>query len=165
MQIHHNVIRDTQTAGIKVHYGSLNRIWNNLFLNTSNVLGNSGSAQLLAAGSKDMNTSLNVFDGNIVVMHNESTEKVLSGEFTTPYFSSVDRNLYFNPQHDLETWNRTLTPLGTFLHWQEAGYDTHSLVADPLFRDPDVGDFCLEADSPAFAAIGFTAIPDSICMC
>ena len=53
-----------------------------------------------------------------------------------------------------------LTPepqqLITFEEWQRLGYDTHSLLADPLFEDRD--SFRLRADSPAIK-LGFKPIP------
>lgn len=42
----------------------------------------------------------------------------------------------------------------TFAEWQGRGYDRHSLVADPLFVDPEANDFTLRHDSPAFQ-LGF----------
>lgn len=39
-----------------------------------------------------------------------------------------------------------------------AGADTHSVVADPLFVDPEHGDFTLKPDSPALK-LGFEQIP------
>lgn len=42
--------------------------------------------------------------------------------------------------------------------WQMAGADTHSVVADPLFVDPEHGDFTLKPDSPALK-LGFEPIP------
>jgi hypothetical protein len=42
--------------------------------------------------------------------------------------------------------------------WQALGFDQHSLVADPLFVDPDHDDYRLKPDSPAFA-LGFHPIP------
>ncbi len=42
--------------------------------------------------------------------------------------------------------------------WQAQGLDRHSLVADPLFVDPDKGDYRLRDDSPALK-LGFKPIP------
>lgn len=42
--------------------------------------------------------------------------------------------------------------------WQEKGFDTHSVVADPLFVDPDSDDYRLRPESPALK-LGFKPIP------
>jgi hypothetical protein len=42
----------------------------------------------------------------------------------------------------------------TFAQWQQAGHDTNSIFADPLFADPQNGNFTLAPNSPAFK-IGF----------
>ncbi len=60
-----------------------------------------------------------------------------------------ERNLYWNVSGDPllfgdEGW----------AEWQAAGKDIHSVVADPLFVDPEQGDFRLQSGSPA-AQIGF----------
>ena len=41
--------------------------------------------------------------------------------------------------------------------WQEHGLDTHSIVGDPLFVDPENDDYSLQPDSPAFK-LGFRPI-------
>jgi len=35
--------------------------------------------------------------------------------------------------------------------WRKRGHDVHSIVADPMFIDPDHGDFRLKRDSPAIS--------------
>jgi hypothetical protein len=42
--------------------------------------------------------------------------------------------------------------------WRAQGQDVHSVVADPLFVDPEHGDYRLRPESPAFA-LGFQTIP------
>ena len=42
--------------------------------------------------------------------------------------------------------------------WQAAGFDRHSVVADPLFVNPDKDDYRLRPDSPALK-LGFKPIP------
>jgi len=46
----------------------------------------------------------------------------------------------------------------SFEKWRELGYDSHSVIADPLFVDPAGGDYRLRADSPALE-LGFKPIP------
>jgi len=45
----------------------------------------------------------------------------------------------------------------SFASWQDAGYDSHSVLADPLFVDPSAGDYRLSPQSPAFG-LGFEQI-------
>jgi hypothetical protein len=46
----------------------------------------------------------------------------------------------------------------TWEQWQEKGFDTHSIAADPLFVDAAHGDYRLKPNSPAFK-LGFKPIP------
>jgi parallel beta-helix repeat protein len=56
-----------------------------------------------------------------------------------------DSNVYFHASAQPARFGKM-----TFEEWQQRGQDTHSLLADPKFRDPDHGDFTLAPDSPAF---------------
>jgi hypothetical protein len=62
---------------------------------------------------------------------------------------AFDRNLY---------WTASGKPVlfgnRSFSEWQAAGQDKDSLIADPLFVNPEKGDFRLHPSSPA-AQIGF----------
>ena len=41
--------------------------------------------------------------------------------------------------------------------WQDLGYDTHSVIADPQFVDPEQDDYRLRPESPALK-LGFVPI-------
>ncbi len=47
--------------------------------------------------------------------------------------------------------------LNTFEDWKQLGFDTHSIIADPLFVDPENHDYNLRPDSPALK-MGFKPI-------
>jgi hypothetical protein len=61
----------------------------------------------------------------------------------------LDNNLY---------WNAAGLPVKfkemSFAQWQASGQDVHSIIADPVFANPDQGDFHLKPGSPA-EKIGF----------
>lgn len=61
----------------------------------------------------------------------------------------LEQNLYYNASGDPVMFMDK-----TFEEWQALGYDKGSIIANPLFRDPDNGDFGLPARSPA-RKIGF----------
>jgi len=56
--------------------------------------------------------------------------------------------------NDMEDGQRGEKKSITYAQWQARGFDEHSVLADPLFVDPDNGDYALKADSPALA-LGF----------
>ena len=73
------------------------------------------------------------------------------------YWNTNNSNFLYD--HNLY-WNASGAPLtfsGKSLdEWQSAGQDKHSIVADPLFVDPEHDDFRLQSGSPA-VQIGFEA--------
>jgi hypothetical protein len=62
---------------------------------------------------------------------------------------ACDHNLYWS-----EGGEQLIFGDKRFAEWQAAGQDHQSLVADPMFADPEHGDFRLRPGSPA-AQIGF----------
>ncbi|RTE04311.1 right-handed parallel beta-helix repeat-containing protein [Paenibacillus whitsoniae] len=78
------------------------------------------------------------------------------------WVEELDYNLFYN---DLGQFKATVhfRPLGsrtehyTLEEWQAIGWDQHSLFADPLFTNPDQGDFTLQPNSPAYS-LGITNV-------
>ena len=66
-----------------------------------------------------------------------------------PDVCAFDHNLYWNA-----SGKPVLIANMSFAEWQAVGQDKDSLIADPLFVDPEHGDFRLRPGSPA-ARIGF----------
>jgi hypothetical protein len=62
---------------------------------------------------------------------------------------AFDRNLYWNA-----SGQKVFFGPKNFVEWRATGQDKESRVADPLFMDPEKGDFRLRPRSPA-AEIGF----------
>ena len=73
-------------------------------------------------------------------------------------FSECDYNLYWLAGTDLKTLATKNTPDGPFRNWLARGFDKHSRVANPRFRNPAADDYRLASDSPA-VALGFKPIP------
>jgi hypothetical protein len=79
-----------------------------------------------------------------------------------PWFQEVDRNCFYTIQGEfaavvdqLRTEDGQRNPRRyTLSEWQQLGFDQNSVVADPLFIDPDNRDFRVRPDSPALK-LGF----------
>ena len=134
-----NVVYRTTHGGFHQHYGKDNVVRNNVF-----ALGR--DAQLQRTRAEDHRSF--TFEHNIVYYR---TGKLLNGKWDDDQVS-LDFNLYWRAGGEVRfgdlTWDQ----------WRAKGRDQHSLIADPLFEDPDKGDFRLGPDSPA-AKVGFRA-PD-----
>ena len=85
------------------------------------------------------------------------------------YIKSSNVNFEYNTIDFNTVWSGVGNAVKTGVHeqvkkatewesWQKLGADTHSIVADPLFINPDKGDFRLKPDSPALKQ-GFEPIP------
>ena len=137
--IENNVVYDTKTGGFHQHYGKENRVQNNIF-----AFSLEGQVQR----SREEEHISFFFERNIVLYNNG---QLLGSRWANGNFS-LDHNCYWDTSGDeVDFAGRTLE------EWQAAGHDEHSIVADPLFVDPEAGDFRLKADSPALA-LGFQPI-------
>ena len=80
------------------------------------------------------------------------------------WFEEFNNNLYFSDigefralVHFVRSSERE-TRQYDLAGWRELGFGEGSIFADPLFEDPETGDFRLKSDSPAFD-VGFVEFP------
>jgi hypothetical protein len=132
-----NLIYNTKTGSFHQHYGKENVIRNNIM----------AFSQLhqIQATRVEQHVSF-TFEKNIVYWE---TGPLLAGPWTKITLN-MDNNCYWN------TAGQPITFAGLSLdQWrQQQKHDEHSIVADPLFVDPQNHDFHLKPNSPALK-IGF----------
>ncbi|MCE5248891.1 right-handed parallel beta-helix repeat-containing protein [bacterium] len=137
--IENNIVYRTKSGGFHQHYGRENIVRNNIFANA--VLG-----QIIRSRMEEHLSF--TFERNIVYW---GERPLLGGNWSDNQYK-LDYNLYYNTSGEpvmFKDW--------TFEQWQKRGQDVHSMIADPLFADPENGNFTLSSDSPAFK-LGFKAI-------
>jgi hypothetical protein len=142
MVIENNIVYRTQDGGFHQHYGRENIVRNNIF-----ALGREAQVR---RSRKEPHRSF-TFEHNIVYW---KEGKLLDGAWDDGQFQ-LDYNLYWQAGGQPIQFDK-----GSLAEWQKRGQDAHSLVADPLFADPEHGDFTLKASSPA-TKIGFQPIDTS----
>ena len=73
-------------------------------------------------------------------------------------FTQADYNLFYDGSDDVTLYSNTGAREEPFADWRSAtGFDTQSLITDPLFMEPDKNDYRLQLDSPAYR-LGFQDI-------
>jgi hypothetical protein len=132
-----NLVYNTKTGSFHQHYGKENIIRNNIFVNSL--------VQQVQATRVEQHLSF-TFEKNIIYW---ATGPLLSGPWTKLTIN-MDNNCY---------WNTASKPISfaglTLDQWrQQQRHDEHSIIADPLFVDPQHNDFHLKPDSPALK-VGF----------
>jgi parallel beta-helix repeat protein len=137
--IENNLVYRCEDGGFHQHYGEGNIVRNNIF-----ALG--GTAQIRR--SKNENHLSFTFEHNIVYW---DEGELLDGTWEDNNYR-LDYNLYYSVG-----WLPIKFSNWSFTEWQKRGQDVHSIIANPLFADPQHGDFSLESGSPA-AKVGFRAI-------
>lgn len=148
--IYGNIIARTMSGGVCIHGGQNNVVENNIFVD--------GHDHQVRLQPRDDFMKGNRFERNLVVYSRPEADLVFSWRASRDLFAVWDYNLYWLRSADLRTLERRVTPEGTFAQWLAAGYDEHSIVADPRFVDAEHDDYRLKPDSPAFT-LGFKAIP------
>ena len=136
------------------HYGKDNIVRNNIFA--------FGDTSVVCLARAEEHTSF-ILTNNIFLSHGPPM-------YAGGYAHKVNTPGVFKADHNL-VWSTNSTVLGaqdrfpsrlyepnepvlSWEQWQALGYDRHSIIADPNFKDPANGDFRLSEDSPA-KRIGF----------
>jgi hypothetical protein len=144
-----NIIVRNVLGGTSIPVGDPknNRIENNIMID-----GSAHQADLRIGG--DAATG-NRFVRNVIYYTSPQAALLNVNSRTRQSFTECDYNLYF-PAGGQPLVIQGI-PGGSLRQWHEMGYDTHSVVADPLFVDPVKGDYRLRPESPAFQ-LGFRPI-------
>ncbi len=131
-----NLVYNTKTGGFHQHYGKENIVRNNIFAFSKD--------HQLQATRVEQHLSF-TFENNIVYW---DKGPLFSGRWTEVKIV-MDKNCFWNTSGD------PIKPAGlTFEQWQQKGHDQNSIIADPLFTNPQEHDFRVSRDSPALK-IGF----------
>jgi len=131
-----NLVYRAETGGFHQHYGKENRVINNIF-----ALARTG--QIIRSRAEEHLSF--TFQRNIVYWR----EGPLLGSNWSGDRYALDYNLYWNAKGEPVRFGEM--PLE---EWQKKGQDSHSLIADPLFVNPEKDDFRLSPGSPAMK-VGF----------
>jgi len=138
-----NLVYRTTHGGFHQHYGR-----DNIFRNNIIVL---AREQQIQRTRQEPHRSF-TFEGNIVYWREG---KLIAGNMDDSGFA-FDRNIYWREGGgEIQFGGMSLA------EWREKGMDRNSIIADPLFVDPDKDDFRLRPDSPAIK-LGFVPfeLPD-----
>ena len=143
IRVENNVIYHTDDGSIHQNAGQQNTIVNNILaLNRAAQLQRSNPVPKLSF----------TFERNVIYYEMGDLFRAVD-----PGRYAFDYNLYYRRGGQSVNFGRSLSGSIALEQWRQRGQDGHSLVADPLFVDPEHGDFSLKADSPAFQ-LGFKAI-------
>lgn len=134
-----NLVYNTKTGGFHQHYGKENVIRNNVFAYAK--------MYQLQCTRVEEHRSFD-FTNNIIVF---KEGMVLQGAWNTIDIE-MDYNMYWNSSATAYDFNGA-----SFKKWQQTGYDAHSFVGNPNFRDAPNFDFRLK-NKKAIAKINFTPI-------
>ena len=137
--IENNIVYRTKTGGFHQHYGKENILRNNVFALSQE--------QQLQRTRQEPHSSF-TFERNIVYFNQG---KLLGSNWNDDKFK-MDYNLYYDARGTPITFAGA-----SFEDWRKRGNDVHSIIADPMFADPEEADFTLKPGSPALK-LGFKQI-------
>ncbi|MCG2661674.1 MAG: right-handed parallel beta-helix repeat-containing protein, partial [Kiritimatiellae bacterium] len=127
-----NLVYKTTDGGFHLHYGKDNIVRNNIFA--------FGGKYSISVTRPEKHRSF-IFRKNIVYLNNDNLLHVYSGN-QADFNLSFDDNIYWNPKNK----KLQLAKL-SFEEWKEKGMDRHSIVASPLFINPEKYNFSFKRNS------------------
>jgi parallel beta-helix repeat protein len=134
--VENNIVYRTRKGGFHLHRGEDNIVRNNIF-----AFGElSQLERTLEDPVEDEDYQSFALENNIIYWREGN---LLAGKWDDRHYA-FDRNLYWylgdrSISFDKLSWQE----------WQQQGMDRNSTIADPLFIDPEKGDFRLKPNSPA----------------
>jgi len=147
------IVRSGGEGGIWLNGGKNNIIENNIVVNSPRPFG-TGSPDFYAPQIAGFLTGNRVCR-NIFYRSQSGKPWFALGSWTNRVLGESDYNLFFNADGGEHTISiDKAIPLS---EWQKMGYDVHSVIADPLFVDPEHNDYRLKLESPALK-LGFQPI-------
>ena len=142
--VENNVCYDVSENCYHMNYGTSNLIRNNIFAK---------------AGCEIMRVTLpekhlgNIYENNIIYTSGVPVHRFEKPQLDDPNFICRN-NLIFDSERKENVVYINEDGFRNISEIKEKGMEEGSVVADPLFRDPENGDFALSENSPAFS-VGF----------
>jgi hypothetical protein len=187
VHVYGNIVARTTLGGAHIHAGRDNTIENNIFIEGANQqMQYSGhdprswvvtmhleefkkamakpawQAKYPELAAADLETiwlmAGNKFVRNIVYYRKPTARLYAYSRNDVPEQNQSDYNLIWHFGLPLDVGLPGVPADKQWGEWRKRGFDTHSVVADPLFVDPEKDDYRLQPDSPAYA-LGFKDIP------
>jgi len=155
-QIVGNIVDGTVLGGVNLHGGRDNTIENNILLNGSE---RQISFSPISRDPDGRTMQNNVLRRNIIA--GPPSEFFIYGRPGGWYRTAVsvsDYNCYFTYGGNLKEEKKNATPEGSYNSWVAAGFDTHSVVADPQIEYDENG-FATPAPTSPIWKLGFEPIP------
>jgi hypothetical protein len=146
LTVQRNLTYNTSHGGYSMNFGRDNVITDNVFAGSPNY-------QLTLGQGQSFNSL--TFTRNIVYF--SGAGKLAVGPWPD-LIANIDSNIYWNNStrqirtfaDQVKTGTTVVTGTTPWLEWRtQHHHEAHSLIADPLFKNPAAGDFTLPANSPA----------------
>lgn len=155
------IVRSGGDGGIMLNSGKNNIIENNIIVDCRRQLTTWAMWHSYAPQMEVFLTG-NRFCRNIFYRSQSAGHIYNVGGWTDRALGQADYNLFFNADGgeytiQLHTEPNLKALSLSLAEWQKMGYDTHSVIADPMFVDPEHDDYRLRPESPALK-LGFVPI-------